>query len=243
MAYTKTNWVNGVTPINAANLNNIESGLESAHNLIEGVNNKTRQDINFIGQNPLSTLEEDTVAFWHSKGSGIFELYGSGNITDQPTSAMLVHNLVADNGNVHQLAFQQRVGGIWHRGGNLESGWNGTWRRILDENSGIQIVKLWPNASPTSDFSAQTIGMDLTGYDFLLAELTSPRINYIIMINDVADNYYGFTTASLRYRNIKANSSGVTFGGGYYQSVLGGSSTASNAMMKPVTIYGFKGVL
>ena len=30
MAYTKTNWINGQTPINATNLNHIEDGIEAA---------------------------------------------------------------------------------------------------------------------------------------------------------------------------------------------------------------------
>lgn len=34
MAYTKTNWVNDVTPANATNMNNIEEGIEAAHNMI-----------------------------------------------------------------------------------------------------------------------------------------------------------------------------------------------------------------
>lgn len=34
MAYTKTNWVNGQTPINATNLNKIENGIADLYNAI-----------------------------------------------------------------------------------------------------------------------------------------------------------------------------------------------------------------
>lgn len=37
MAYAKTNWVNGETPINAANLNNIENGIEAIDNKIQDI--------------------------------------------------------------------------------------------------------------------------------------------------------------------------------------------------------------
>ena len=37
MSYTKTNWVDGETPINAANLNNIEDGIEQNSNDIANI--------------------------------------------------------------------------------------------------------------------------------------------------------------------------------------------------------------
>lgn len=39
MAYTKTTWVNGQTPINATNLNHIEDGIESVEQEIPDVKN------------------------------------------------------------------------------------------------------------------------------------------------------------------------------------------------------------
>lgn len=35
MAYTKINWVNDITPVNETNMNNIENGIEQAHQSIE----------------------------------------------------------------------------------------------------------------------------------------------------------------------------------------------------------------
>jgi len=39
MSYVKTNWVNGTTPINADNLNNIEDGIENNETNINDMNN------------------------------------------------------------------------------------------------------------------------------------------------------------------------------------------------------------
>lgn len=41
MAYTKTNWVNGETPINATNLNKIENGIENNDTSLENKLDKT----------------------------------------------------------------------------------------------------------------------------------------------------------------------------------------------------------
>lgn len=38
MAYTKTNWVSGVTPLSAENLNNIENGVKANEDAINAVN-------------------------------------------------------------------------------------------------------------------------------------------------------------------------------------------------------------
>jgi superfamily II RNA helicase len=37
MAYTKNNWINGVTPINGTNLNKIEQGIYEAHKKLEDI--------------------------------------------------------------------------------------------------------------------------------------------------------------------------------------------------------------
>lgn len=104
MAYTKTNWVNGTTPINATNLNHIEDGIESVEQEIPSVystpRNTTTTDevyncgyINYIeanlkNANTYSTNEIDTGKIWidgkhiyrkvFTKTSGIST--GSGNV-------------------------------------------------------------------------------------------------------------------------------------------------------------------
>ena len=37
MAYTKTNWQDGVTPLSAANMNKIEQGIKDAHDAIDNI--------------------------------------------------------------------------------------------------------------------------------------------------------------------------------------------------------------
>lgn len=40
MAYKRTNWIDGETKLNAANLNNIEDGLQQANSDISNVSKK-----------------------------------------------------------------------------------------------------------------------------------------------------------------------------------------------------------
>ncbi len=73
MAYTKTNWVNGQTPINATNLNHIENGIESVEQEIPvvetskttGTDNTYACDyINDIVEDNYSTSEVKTNKVW-----------------------------------------------------------------------------------------------------------------------------------------------------------------------------------
>ena len=58
MAYTKTNWINGVTPISADNLNNIENGIEENENdITENVNVINNLKGTVLWTNPKPTNE------------------------------------------------------------------------------------------------------------------------------------------------------------------------------------------
>lgn len=101
---------------------------------------------------------------------------------------------------------------------------------------------LWTNASPTSDFAAQTLTLDLSGYDAVLIEtLVSGTANYgssaiirkgwsAVMAEKSA------TTGSVFGRQATVTASGVQFGTGYE------NATAYAGRMIPQRIYGIKGV-
>lgn len=67
MAYTRTNWINDQLPaINAENLNNIEKGIEDAHNFISNLYS--------VGDLFLSTNSDNP----STKFGGTWELFGKG---------------------------------------------------------------------------------------------------------------------------------------------------------------------
>lgn len=130
---------------------------------------KARQNINFIGRNPIANLEEDTTATWAAFGTGVALIDANGIITNKPNVAGgFIFNQVVDN-LVYQVWYGM-VGStmpVHYRAGN-SSGWyagSANWTKGLTENNGIQKVKLWENSSPAATFAPQTLTIDLSGYD------------------------------------------------------------------------------
>lgn len=123
-------------------------------------------------------------------------------------------------------------------------------------NGKIEIIKLWENASPTSEFAAQTIALDLSGYDMLVisyggylssenalsrgkteffdlkANMTSFSMNY---------GYAGYLVS--RLFNVSSNE--ITFyEGGKFDTytTTDYSNNGLNRFIIPLIIYGIKGV-
>ena len=110
---------------------------------------------------------------------------------------------------------------------------------------------LWTNASPTSNFDAQTINLDLSEYDYVIVEMkyyistvesaTSPYIKFIVPKNS---NLYPLRVASeqngvnyVSFRAITTNDSGVTFNIGS-AIASNGWYTTNNGYGIPLKIYG-----
>lgn len=139
MAYERTVWENGITPINAANLNNMEEGIVKAQN--------------FIGLNPITSIDDDTTVNWATLGIGFAAYNTAGLITDQPNSFGSIQNVVAD-GVVYQIWQDLRSDGHnYVRTGDITNGWYGSWKRILDETdekSALCVIKSAAQALTTS---------------------------------------------------------------------------------------------
>lgn len=112
---------------------------------------------------------------------------------------------------------------------------------------GIDMDLLWENADPTSAFTAQTISLDLSGYQsviikFILDNAYSSYSNVVTYTLGMVDTYSGIVLMSLttsgssreHYRQYTISSSGVAFLGGYR------SSDARNSVFVPIEIYGIR---
>ena len=98
---------------------------------------QTMKNLSYRGSNLIDVTSDDTVANWADQGNLATTFYTtSGKINDQPSQYGLVLNLTnGPNGSeVHQLWATQASGSLAHRGGNA-SGWNGTWRTVLDSSN------------------------------------------------------------------------------------------------------------
>lgn len=102
---------------------------------------------------------------------------------------------------------------------------------------------LWTNASPTSSFAAQTVSLDLSGYDAVLIDVNCayefPDFGtcFVCMVGrGVYMDVWNPTQNSKYFREATVASTGVTFGQGYF------STGANNNCAIPFRIYGIKGV-
>ena len=122
---------------------------------------------------------------------------------------------------------------------------------------GIQIVKLWENASPSSFFGAQTVSMALMPYEaveIVWATYVSDDGGVsrrftgkypIIWPTDgsgVGCQATGMYAGNAVERFIRFYSSGIVFDNGAYYNTYGGSSIARAQVLVPLEIYGIKGV-
>lgn len=121
----------------------------------------------------------------------------------------------------------------------------------------VKIQKVWENASPTSDFKAQTIALDLSDAEMVMikfkaqASSTSTTRNFAFGYVGEQAPLVGFlnlgagsNSMEFSYRLATVSSTGIEFGSGYKKST--GSSSTGEAKAErstPVEIYTLKGVL
>ena len=116
---------------------------------------------------------------------------------------------------------------------------------ISAQAGSLSVNLLWTNASPATNFAAQTVSVDLTDYDLILiafdaATADDHELTTLILkgAKDVicynADFYYN--------RTIEASSdTGIQFGNATYRTTHGSqTATAQNAILVPYQIYGVK---
>lgn len=126
-----------------------------------------------------------------------------------------------------------------------KSGGGGASAEMWAELDGkLEMELLWENASPTSNFAAQTVSLDLSGCDAVLVEyrlMTSTVFvvsAFVKIGTSVFANATSATSGTHFQRVTEAKTNGVVFDGAYNAS----NSAANNSVMIPQTIYGIKGV-
>lgn len=110
-------------------------------------------------------------------------------------------------------------------------------------NTGVTMTLLWTNPDPTSSFAAQTVSVDLSGYDAIeivgTGGVQTPRLFINKMLVD-GNNWAMFSVsgASSYYynRHVDVLTTGLTFSTGYR------NGTAGTGYCIPLKIYGIKGI-
>ena len=105
---------------------------------------------------------------------------------------------------------------------------------------GVEMKLLWRNASPTSDFSAQTLTLDLSEYDAAIVSYAQSRndgriSSSILCMKDRSISIGAYRGASIK-RTCEVMETGVKFGD------ASSSSGNTNSSIVPYEIFGVKGV-
>ena len=117
---------------------------------------------------------------------------------------------------------------------------------------GVSMKSLWTNASPTSNFAAQTISLNLSDYEYVLVRYLYSTdyqdIDQIAIVKVGREAYLTFTGAVstsiyVTQRPISLGSNSVAFGAPVYKTYSSTANpTANNKYCIPVEIIGIKGV-
>lgn len=110
----------------------------------------------------------------------------------------------------------------------------------------LKMDLLWTNASPTSEFQAQTISLNLSNYKIVFIVFSSYTVNinsrYSVFASYIDDGNYSASIPSsdLRRRNYTVSVNGISFSQGEAYENFGGTTYESNFFMIPTQIYGVK---
>lgn len=139
-----------------------------------------------------------------------------------------------------------------------EEAYNGVYTIEDDELNIVSTVTmelLWENEEPTSEFAAQTISLNLTGYDFVdvyFAKASNDPKNWIchrMSIGYEGDPFHmshiqNTSRASvISSRHTVVTTEGVEFGDGFYKYTSSNTGGTESVSMIPQRIYGIKGVI
>ena len=127
--------------------------------------------------------------------------------------------------------------------------------KILKNLQGVEKkTLLWTNKSPTSEFAAQTISLNLSGYDAVeiicrYSRTDDASMRYICDVGSSTSMYWFYYTATdgkytgVRSRNVvSVSTTGVDIHTCSGKPGNSTTNTSNNGYIIPVKIYGIKGV-
>lgn len=100
-----------------------------------GTGAKTKKDafknLAFLGQNPIDSVENDTIENWVSLGSGFAWISELDRLNNQPSNYGLLINYVPNSYEVTQIWKTHSSGPMFIRSGN-RNGWGQQWTKLYD---------------------------------------------------------------------------------------------------------------
>ena len=103
--------------------------------LVDGkaASNHSHNYLSVKGDNTINSTANDTTAKWGAQGNSVHWYTTANQLNNQPSQWGYLVN-IGQSSEVHQIWMAQAGGDLAHRGGN-SSGWNGSWKTILDTSN------------------------------------------------------------------------------------------------------------
>lgn len=134
-AETTTAYIQNAAKAIEDNIRPVETGGTGADTIA-----KARQNMNYIGSNPIDHFGYDTPDAWAKLKSGYALINVKNALNDQPYQYGFLENIVS-NGTTVVQKFISTSGGVWYRNGDTTNGWKTydiwgkQWVKMLDENN------------------------------------------------------------------------------------------------------------
>lgn len=184
----------------------------------------------------------DIPGVWGEKGSGVHSFYsssggGGGGTIDAIYDGSTIYNWVTYRSFSPEAVTQFRITGAGYCytrfGYAKRSVWSTPWTQLLTTSDGIQIVKLWENASPTSAFANQTLTLDFSSYDLVIILFSLDSNNRSVSPAILPVGHPGASAFQNNVRTFLVHTNSINFD----------TVSPSSAVMIPYVIYGVKGVI
>ena len=108
MAYTKTTWTNGTTKLNAANMNNIETGIEELKEYVSNMKSNILNAAYPVGSIYLSVSSTDPSSLF----GGTWEAWGSGKVPVGINTSDTDFDTVEETGGVKSVTLTSAQCGV-----------------------------------------------------------------------------------------------------------------------------------
>lgn len=204
-----------------------------------GKDNRADAFYNLVDYEFVNVLNSDTPESWGRAGSGVHSFQdssGGGSIGNSTIQNWVSCRLIGGSfspSTVTQLKITN-AGQCYTRFGRVASStWDVPWTRLLTTSDGVQIVKLWENASPTSAFANQTLTLDFSSYDLMVILFNLDSNSRSVSPAIVPIGHPGASAFQNNVRTFLVHTNDIQFD----------SVSPSSAVMIPYVIYGVKGVI
>lgn len=226
----------------------------------------TYEDINTNGavvQMIIAQYEASAVAVtsvtptYTTASAGAVDAGSVATIETSPTvAAHAVGDIILYGGKIYEVTAAISIGE------SLVIGTNIVATSIGDEisalNAGLGNVTLWTNSSPSADFTARTISLDLSNYSAVVIYSASSTTagavtnalytpldfdNYPTIYSQLT-HYAGISNSSVyftvRIRTLTISETGIVFDAGSQKQANNNTPSTSNSICIPLAIYGIK---